>query len=444
MAGTNQVVWTEGLFVRPHHFQHQQRYVEELVRTGLRGIDAYQSGFTSLILDESALGQGKIKIEAATGVMPDGTPFDMPGGDPVPAILSLEDGKVDGETIYFCLPIRTAGVAEYSLPGQRAEAARYVANPLQLRDATLSDGADETIEVGKVQMVLKLGSEDLSSYIRLAAFQIEGRSAEGMLYLNREFCPTSMWVSASPPLRDLADKYAGAIKQRAKNLAERIGQPSQAGVADVQDFMMLLLLNRLGENFSFLAHTKGLHPRMLFRELRLAEAELMTFTGTRLPSELPKYEHDDQTTCFSALTQSIDRALTMPLESKADPIALEQGQFGLFTARVPSGDVVRRSTFVLAVKAAVPTDKLRQEFPAQVKIGSVNRMRSLIALSLPGVRLRDLPVAPRQLPYHAGFIYFEFDRQGEDWQAILDSSSLSIQVSDRFDDLKIQLWAIRD
>ena len=94
MAGTNQVVWSEGLFVRPHHFQHQQRYVEELVRTGIQGVDAYQSGFTNLVLDESALGQGKIKIESASGYMPDGTAFDMPGGDPVPSILSLEEGKV--------------------------------------------------------------------------------------------------------------------------------------------------------------------------------------------------------------------------------------------------------------------------------------------------------------------------------------------------------------
>ena len=444
MAGTNQVVWSEGLFVRPHHFQHQQRYVEELVRTGIQGVDAYQSGFTNLVLDESALGQGKIKIESASGYMPDGTAFDMPGGDPVPSILSLEEGKVDGEIVYFCLPIRTAGIAEYCLPGQKADAARYVSSPLTIRDATLNDGSDETIETAKVQISLKLGSEDLSSYVRLAAFQIKGRSAEGQLRLNHDFCPTVIWVSASPALRELADKYAGIVKQRAKNVAERIGQPTQGGVADVQDFMMLLVLNRLGENFSLLADTKGLHPRLLFQELRIAEAELMTFAGTRLPSELSKYEHDEQTRCFSRLKESLDHALNLPLESKAEPIALEQGQFGLFTARVPSGDVVRRSTFVLAVKAAVPTDKLRQEFPAQVKIGSVNRMRSLISLSLPGVRLRDLPVAPRQLPYHAGYIYFEFDRQGDDWTAILSSSSLSIQVSDRFDDLKIQLWAIRD
>lgn len=444
MANINQVVWTEGLFVRPHHFQHQQRYVEDLVRSSINGVDAYQFGFTKLLLDDSALAQGKIKIEAAAGFMPDGTAFDMPGGDPVPPILSLEDGKVDGEIIYFCLPIRTAGVAEYGLPGRDQATARYATHDLRIRDATLSDGADEDITTGKVQMVLKKHSEDLSSYVRLAAFQISGRSAEGRVYINKDFSPTSMWVSAAAPLRDLADKYAGAIRQRAKNLAERIGQPTQGGVADVQDFLLLLVLNRLGETFGHLAHTRGLHPRLLHLELRKAEAELMSFTGNRLPSDLPIYEHDNLTACFTPLILSVDRALTLPLESKAEPIALEKGRFGLYTARLPAREVVRHSSFVLAVKAAIPTEKLRQEFPAQVKIGSVDRMRSLISLSLAGIHLRDLPVAPRQLPYHAGYIYFEFDRQGQDWNAMLSSSSLSIQVSDRFDDLKLQLWAIRD
>ena len=392
MAGTNQVVWTEGLFVRPHHFQHQNRYSEELLRSRVRGLDAYQFGFTELRLDESALGQSKIKIDAAAGFMPDGTPFSLPGSASVPPILSLEDGKVDGETIYLCLPIRTEGVAEFALEGRERDTARFATAPLRIRDATLSDGADEDIEVAKVQLVLKRGSEDLSSYVRLAAFRVKGRSAEGTLYLDKDFCPTAMWVSASSPLRELADKYSGAVKQRALNVAGRIGQPSQGGVADVQDFLMLLVLNRLGETFAHLAGTQGLHPRELHKTLREAEAELKTFAGNRLPADLPGYEHDNQSNSFLTLIREIDRAISLPLESKAEPLALTKGQYGMYTTRLPDKQLVASSSFVLAVKAAVPLAKLRQEFPAQVKIGSVERMRSLISLQLPGVRLLDLPL----------------------------------------------------
>ena len=35
---------------------------------------------------------------------------------------------------------------------------------------------------------------------------------------------------------------------------------------------------------------------------------------------------------------------------------------------------------------------------------------ALVALLL--VAVRPLPVAPRQIPYHAGFVYFELDQAG--------------------------------
>ena len=185
MAAVNPVIWSEGLFIRPHHFQHQQRYMEDLVSTATRGIDSYQFGFTDLMLDTAALGEGKIKVLSAAGTMPDGTAFAMPAGDPVPPILSLDTGMVDGEIVYLCLLARSPSAPEYSLPGNAPNPdIRYAASPLEIRDATLNDGFDEEIHTAKVQMKLCIGSEDLSSYETLAAFQIQGRNAEGRLTLN--------------------------------------------------------------------------------------------------------------------------------------------------------------------------------------------------------------------------------------------------------------------
>ena len=32
MSGEHKVVWSEGMFLRPQHFQQQERYLEALVR----------------------------------------------------------------------------------------------------------------------------------------------------------------------------------------------------------------------------------------------------------------------------------------------------------------------------------------------------------------------------------------------------------------------------
>ena len=101
------------------------------------------------------------------------------------------------------------------------------------------------------------------------------------------------------------------------------------------------------------------------------------------------------------------------------------------------------ASFVIAVNAQVSAEQLRQRFPAQSKLGPVDRIRDLVNLQLPGIGLRALPVAPRQLPFHAGFHYFELDRGGELWKQLERSGSLALHVAGDFPGLELELWAIR-
>ena len=57
---------------------------------------------------------------------------------------------------------------------------------------------------------------------------------------------------------------------------------------------------------------------------------------------------------------------------------------------------------VAAFYRRVPADVVRTRFPSQVKIGPVERIGDLVNLQLPGIPLNPLPVAPRQIPFHAG------------------------------------------
>jgi len=74
---------------------------------------------------------------------------------------------------------------------------------------------------------------------------------------------------------------------------------------------------------------------------------------------------------------------------------------------------------------------------------AAERLRDLVSLQLPGVVLRALPVAPRQIPYHAGFAYFEIDRTGEMWRALKSGGALALHQSGEFAGLALELWAIR-
>ena len=52
-------------------------------------------------------------------------------------------------------------------------------------------------------------------------------------------------------------------------------------------------------------------------------------------------------------------------------------------------------------------------------------------------------MAPRQIPFHAGFSYFELDNGGELWKQLDNSGGLGIYVTGDFPALELSLWAIR-
>ncbi len=63
----NKVIWQEGLFALPQHFQQQQRHCEYLLTRRLDALGDFFWGFTELSINTELLAQGKIMIDRAAG-----------------------------------------------------------------------------------------------------------------------------------------------------------------------------------------------------------------------------------------------------------------------------------------------------------------------------------------------------------------------------------------
>jgi type VI secretion system protein ImpJ len=134
----------------------------------------------------------------------------------------------------------------------------------------------------------------------------------------------------------------------------------------------------------------------------------------------------------------------MVLEQTAIPIDLQERKHGIRVAVIADAELLRTAMFILAVNAQMPGEALRMRFPTQVKIGPAERIRDLVNLALPGVALRALPVAPRQIPYHAGYTYFELETRGNElWKQLETSGGLAMHVAGEFPGLAIEFWAVR-
>mgnify|MGYP003584937336 FL=1 len=112
-------------------------------------------------------------------------------------------------------------------------------------------------------------------------------------------------------------------------------------------------------------------------------------------------------------------------------------------AITPEITLLNSCSFVLAISASMPSEVLRQRIPTTIKISSVEKVRDLIAYHLPGIHIHALSTAPRELPYHSGYSYFEIDKGSELWQDLEQSSGIAIHLAGDFPDLEIECWAIK-
>ncbi|MEJ2694826.1 MAG: type VI secretion system baseplate subunit TssK, partial [Candidatus Thiodiazotropha sp.] len=146
---------------------------------------------------------------------------------------------------------------------------------------------------------------------------------------------------------------------------------------------------------------------------------------------------------FTPLMRELRRSLSMVLEQKAVLIPLEERKYGIRVASVSERSLLGSANFVLAVSANMAAETLQQRFPGVVKIGPVEKISDLVNLQLPGIGLRRLAVAPRQIPYNAGFSYFELDKSSEYWSQLESSGGCALHIGGEFPGLELELWAIK-
>jgi len=269
------------------------------------------------------------------------------------------------------------------------------------------------------------------------------RRADNQVVLDRAYTPPQTRIDASVQLSTMASLLHGLVRQRAQTLASSMGQMGQ-GVSEVAEFLMLQLLNRSEPLLRQMAGAPSIHPQALHAQLASLAGELATFSRQdRHPPEYPLYKHDDLQGSFAPVVQDLRDYLSAVIQRHAVQIELVDRNHGVRTAVVADAELLRSAGFVLAVRAQLPAEHLRLRFPTQSKLGPVERIKDLVNLQLPGVPMRSLPVAPRQLPFHAGSHYFELERGNELWKQIERTGNLCLHVAGDFPGLELELWAIR-
>lgn len=444
MTRHNKVMWTEGMFLQPQHFQQQERYFSRQLDARLASASLHPEGFATLQIDQPALLQGQLALTGATGVMRDGLAFAVPDDDAPPPALDIPPDTRD-ELVLLAVARSEPGVVESDVEGELAGMPpRYRALELAAADSHTHKLSEAPIQIGRLNLRLVLESSAGKGFVGLGVARIVERRADGRVVLDPRYIPPMLQVSEQIALEGWLREVLGMLHQRGEALAARLAQPGAGGVAQVQDFLLLQTVNRHEPLFDHARQLRPLHPERLYTMCLALAGELACFRDRKRPPSFPVYAHHDLASCFEPVLADLRQSLSMVLEQSAIPIELQDRKYGVRVAVIADAELRRNASFVLAVNAQLPGDAVRARFPTQVKIGPAEKIRDLVNLQLPGVTLRAMPVAPRQIPYHAGFNYFELETRGNElWKQLETSGGLAMHIAGEFPGLELELWAIR-
>lgn len=443
MSLDSRVVWSEGMFLNPQHFQQQDRYIERYIDSKCAAYGAYGWGVHEFEVDQQLLKLGKISLLRARGVLPDGTPFNFPSVDDAPPVLEVAAGA-HNTVVYLGVPVRRPGAVDV-LPKDNVQGlARYYSAETEVRDVTVEGGDTQSLDVAKLRLRLLLDTDDLSGYACIGLIRIAEAREDKDILLDENYLATSLDCKAVPRLSGFIAELVGLLRHRGESIAGRLADTRRGGTAEIADYMLLQLVNRLEPYVNHLTTVKGLHPLELYSESLQMAGELSTFVAkNKRPPVFPPYLHDNLQQTFTPLMNALREYLSMVYEQTAVALALVEKQYGIRVSVISDRSLLTTATFVLAVRADVSDEIVRTRLPAQIKIGSVERIRQLVNAAMPGIAIKPLPVAPRQVPYRTGYTYFELDRHSEFWKELQQSGGFALHLGGDFPGIEMEFWAIR-
>ncbi len=445
MSWESKVLWTEGLFLQPHHFQQADRYTEALVGGLARRLTPYAWGVSALEIDDQALKVGQFALKSCAGLTQDGTVFRIPQTDDFPPALEIPDTIKDC-VIYLSVPQRRQGATEVDLTGAEQSVSRLRPSEIEVTDVMSTDRKTVTLGVGKTRLQFALAVDDLSDRLVIPIARIVEVRPNKEVILDGAFMASCTDVRAAAPLAGFMREMEGLLGHRMTALSGRLSSAgSTRAVAEISDFLLLMVVNRALPLFRHLSMIENVHPATAYAECIQLAGELSTFMATdkRAP-EFPGYRHDDLTRSFSPVIRALRQYLSSVLEQTAISIPLEPRKYGISVGVISDRKLISTAGFVLAVTAEVPDEAVRRHFAGQAKIGPVEEIRQLVNSALPGITLRPLPVAPRQIPYHAGVVYFQLDSDSPYWGKMTTSGGIAVHISGEYPGLAMELWAIRN
>ncbi|RDK86815.1 type VI secretion system protein ImpJ [Enterobacillus tribolii] len=432
--------------MEPQHFQQQERHLEHLIDMRARSLDALAWGFHKLSINQGLLDQGKIALNKASGVFPDGTPFSLGDNDLLP--LPFAPGEnCQGSVVCLSTLMDIPGNTLIDLT-QSNRSSRFRVVDAEIPDrnhGVVAEGTPLTaaIQLGQLQTRLNVRSAISEAETLLPVAYIKERTRDGRLLLDDKFLPPMIDFRTTGWLENATTELLGLIVQRLEAVYRPDVPLSVGGLSELLELMLLQSLSEYNLTLSHLLSLPQVHPERLFHTLLGLLGRLSTIPGGEKAwgRQDLVYSHIEPHNGYLTLFAALRRALSLVIEAPA--VALPFVERGDNIYLYQNDPQLRLEKLIFTVTTKLPADTVRTYFPAQTKLGPVEKIVQLIDLQLPGARLMPMASPPRHIPYYPNSVYFEVDNSDAMYQEMMSGSAVALSIVGDFPELRFEAWGLR-
>ena len=448
MGIPSKVLWSEGLFLRPQHFQQQDRYHEARLNQTARALHPYAWGVRKLAIDHEALRSDVLRVEQLSVIFADGEVYRAPASDALPLQVRLSElaPGLQSVTYHVALPALKAHGDNCGASPDASFDTRYVQQEQDTHDLfTRAAPAPVSYLTKTVRLVSEL--DPLESFDSFPLVRLR-RVATGGFEVDPSFTPPSLTIEGAPGLHTqlarLMEKLLAKVHALHGRLREPNGNVVEIRAGDMSSFWLLHTASTGYAGLTQYLNHPELHPERLFAELLALAGGLMSYSRGVGLEDLPAYEHADPGPAFTRIDDIIRTLLDTVISSKYFAIALRQDRPSFHLGALDSGRINARTTLYLAVSADMPALQMVDIVPLRFKAGSPEDVDKFVLSAMPGVKLVHAPQVPAAIPIRPGTLYFVLENKGTLYDNMLKAQAISIFVPNGIRDLKLELMAIAE
>ncbi|MCM2130793.1 type VI secretion system baseplate subunit TssK [Larsenimonas rhizosphaerae] len=446
MSKHNRIMWSEGMFLLPQHFQYQDEFHQRQQAAARQSQTPFHWGVQQLTVDEGALEQGTLRLTRLKMVFPDGTLMDAPQHDPLPLGRDLNELSRNTEVlIHAALKVVEPWAPSYlneNVPrnGNR----RFIQRFDTMVD--LNEGSLEN-ELGMLELnvTLLMEGDSLDGYTSCPIALLKRNAAGGFSLETREFMPPSLHLSSSSLPLEIGNRLVGMLQARSEALSgrrrERADQVAEFGSSDVTLFWLLYTINRAYPQLSHLIAHTGCHPERLYRFLAELAASLMTFSMSHALADIPEYDHHNPAPSLLKLEQVVRELLDVVVPNQYIPIPLEQTRPSYYMGRLNDARL-KDADFYISVHADMPGARILELVPRAFKVGSPEDIEVVVNTAMPGGTLTHAPRLPSAIPARLDNHYFALEPHGSVYERMMKAQAIAFYVPSGFTNLSIELMAV--